>query len=668
MIGSEPAGGAGRRCPPAATRRHFATAWATRSGRTVAPVRSRDGRAGIVSGWLFRVVIYALSVLLATSALAADPGNPLKPVDRSSPRAALQSFLDGGDALGEFLVTDYLPAPSHEAFVRLLELGDVPLRSLDLSEVPSGGRQKAGRAAAIALYETLSRIPLPPREAIPAAGDLRRAGSGPLRWVIPETEIALVQVEGGPGSGDFLFSPETVARAAEFYERVRHLPYVRPVPLKGLHDLVSVGGGWMVPYAWVQSLPPALRAPLASQAAWKWVGLALLALLCAVLLLLAYRLSRVCDRESPLLRALAHFAMPTSVLAATPAATYLALVQLNFTGSVGTAIELGSTVLMFVVGAWMVWRLAPVVAEGVVASVNFAVESTEAHVVRVSARLVGLIAALVLLAMGADRLGVPVYGIVAGLGVGGLTIALAARASVENLIGGMSLFADKPVRVGEFCRYGDAQGTVEAIGIRSSRIRGLDRTLTTIPNAVMARLPIVNHSRRDRMLLKTVIGVRCETTADQLRYLLVRLRELLLGHPRVDAESARVRFVAFAASSLDIEVFAYLTTTSSTEFLAIQEDILLQVMDIVKECGAALAFPSQTLYLGRDHLPDEARSRAAEAAVREWRAKGQLQFPGCSPDFSAEATGSVRGPLASPASSSVQAASTRGPGAGESRA
>lgn len=598
---------------------------------------------GTMIRWLATIILATL--LLVEAAFASDPAYPLQPVDRSSPRAALRSFLDAADALGEFLVHDYLPSPSHAGFREALRLSEIPLHGLDLSEMPAGGREKASRAAAIALYETLSRIPLPPFEAIPDAGELGPPGHDEaVRWVVPHTEIVLIRVQGGPRPGQFLFSPETVARAEEFYERVRKLPYVREVPVRNIHEIVAVGGGWMVPYSWIQSLPQTLRAPLASQAVWKWVGMALLLPLLVVLLLVAYRFSRSWDHHSPLVRALAHLAVPVSLFAATPLVAYLALVQLNFTGSVGTAIELGATAMMFVVGAWLSWRLAPVVAEAIIASPRIANEASHAHVIRVGTGLVGLIGALALLAVGADRLGVPVYGIVAGLGVGGLTIALAARASVENLIGGMSLFADKPVRVGEFCKYGDAQGTVEAIGIRSSRIRGIDRTITTIPNAVMARLPIVNYSRRDRMLFKTVLGVRCETSAEQMRYLLVRLRELLLRHPQVHPDPARVRFVGFAASSLDIEIFAYITTTKSAEFLAIQEDLLLRIIDIVEDSGVAFAFPSQTLYLGRDRLPDEAQARAAEAVVQEWRARGRLPFP----DFSPEEAERFRGSLAYP--------------------
>ena len=248
---------------------------------------------------------------------------------------------------------------------------------------------------------------------------------------------------------------------------------------------------------------------------------------------------------------------------------------------------------------------------------------------------------MALLAVGADRLGVPLYGIVAGLGVGGLAIALAAQPTVENLLGGLSLFADKPVRVGDFCKYGDGLGIVESIGIRSTRIRGTDRTLTTIPNAALAKMPIVNFTRRDQMLIQTVVGLRYETTPEQLRYVLVKLREMLLGHPRVSPDPARARFVGFGDSSLNIEVYAYVMTRDWAEFLGIREDVLLRVMDIVEQGGGRSRFPRGRCISVRDRMPDENKAQAAEAKVREWREEGSLPFPNFSPEQVDRIRGSI---------------------------
>jgi MscS family membrane protein len=548
---------------------------------------SRASGVGNRLRWLACPVAF---FLVAVTALGQEQVHPLKPPDRSSPRATLKTFFDSADTLAAFLARDYLPSPSRAQFHRLLALGEIPQQYLDLSEVAPAARQKTGRAAALALYEILSRIPLPPPDEIPDAGQVKQpAGAGPTRWVIPNTEIALVRAPSGPRSGEFLFSAETVARAGEFYELVRELPYVRRVPLEGLRDIFTTGGGWMVPRAWIEAMPASLRTPIAGQSGWKWIGFALMLFVLALFLWLAYRVSQLGGHQHPFLRALAQFAMPASVLAATPAVAYLALVQLNLLGAVGSAIELTATAVVFLAGAWMAWRLAPVVAEAIIASPRITPESIDAHLIRVSARLLGIVGGMALLAVGADRLGVPVYGIVAGLGVGGLAIALAAQPTIENLLGGLSLFADKPVRVGDVCKYGEAVGTVEAIGIRSARIRGADRTLTTIPNAVLAKMPIVNLTRRDRMLINTVISLRDDTSPEQLRYVLVKLRELLLGHPRIHPDPVRARFIGFGASSLDIEVFAYVATTDWSEFLGVREEILLRVMDIVEQGGTAFA-------------------------------------------------------------------------------
>ncbi len=225
-------------------------------------------------------------------------------------------------------------------------------------------------------------------------------------------------------------------------------------------------------------------------------------------------------------------------------------------------------------------------------------------------------------------MGVNVSAAVAGLGVGGIAIALAAQKTLENLFGGITLFADRPVRVGDFFRYGTDVGTVEEIGLRSTRIRTLDRTVVSIPNREFSDLRLENFARRDQMRLFTTIGVRYETTPEQLRFLLTGLREILLEHPRVTEDPARVRFVGFGAYSLDIEIFAYVDTADWGEFLGIREDLYLRIMDAVAAAGTGFAFPSSTMYLGRDEgLPDD-DARRAEEQVRDWRERGELPFPG----------------------------------------
>lgn len=226
-----------------------------------------------------------------------------------------------------------------------------------------------------------------------------------------------------------------------------------------------------------------------------------------------------------------------------------------------------------------------------------------------------------------DSIGFDVTALVAGLGLGGLAIALAAQKTLENVFGGFMLLADRPVAVGDFCRFGDRVGTVEEIGMRSTRVRTLDRTIVTIPNAQFSTFQLENFAKRDNVRLHTVLGLRYETTPDQLRFVLAGLRSLLLEHSRVSADPARVRFVGFGAHSLDLEVFAYVTTGDWNEFLAIREDIYLRMMQVVEEAGSGFAFPSQTLYVGKDEGIEREKAAAAEAQVAAWRAANDLPFP-----------------------------------------
>jgi MscS family membrane protein len=210
-----------------------------------------------------------------------------------------------------------------------------------------------------------------------------------------------------------------------------------------------------------------------------------------------------------------------------------------------------------------------------------------------------LVAAVAVLAL-LRAAGIDVTGLVAGLGIGGLAVALAAQKSIENLFGGVTLVMDQPVRVGDFCRFGDKVGTVEEVGLRSTRIRTLDRTVVSIPNAEFSSLQLENFTRRDRFWFKHVLGLRYETSGEQMRQVLVGLRQVLLDHPKVSPDPARVRFVAFGAYSLDVDIFAYALVRDMNEYLEVQQELLLRFMDVVAECGTGFAFPSQTVYTARD--------------------------------------------------------------------
>lgn len=199
-----------------------------------------------------------------------------------------------------------------------------------------------------------------------------------------------------------------------------------------------------------------------------------------------------------------------------------------------------------------------------------------------------------------STIGVDVTTGLAALGIGGIALALGAQKTVENFVGSVTLIADQPIRVGDFCKVGDTLGTVEQIGMRSTRIRTNDRTIVTIPNGEFSSLKIENYAHRDRFWFHPILGLRYETTPAQIKTILADLRKLLKENPKVMQDSARVRFIEFGASSLNLELFAYVLAIDFNEYLEVKEELFLQIMEIIENNGSGFAFPSQTLYLAQD--------------------------------------------------------------------
>ncbi|UII25088.1 mechanosensitive ion channel family protein [Fulvivirga maritima] len=236
----------------------------------------------------------------------------------------------------------------------------------------------------------------------------------------------------------------------------------------------------------------------------------------------------------------------------------------------------------------------------------------------------------VIMAIGA--LGFDITNWIAALGIGGIAIALGAQKTVENFVGSVTLVLDRPIRVGDFCKVADTTGTVEQIGMRSTKIRTLDRTIVTIPNGEFSSLKIENYTQRDMFWFHPVLSMRYETTPDQMRYLLVEIRKLLYAHPKVDPDPARIRFTGFGPDYLPLEIFAYVRAIDYNGFLEVKEDLLLRIMDIVEESGTGFAFPSQTIYMAKDEGVSTEKAEAIHAKVKEWREKEQMEIPNFTPE------------------------------------
>jgi MscS family membrane protein len=293
--------------------------------------------------------------------------------------------------------------------------------------------------------------------------------------------------------------------------------------------------------------------------------------------------------------------------------------------------DIVETILINVALAWVFWLVTIAFFDRVVSGKSLPEQSFDASMLRLLGRIFALVGALTIVSFGLNQIGLPVLSILAGLGIGGLAIALAIRPTLENLIGGFILYLDRPVRVGDFCTFGEHKGEVHSIGIRSTQIRALDRTIISIPNSQFADMQLINWARCDKMLIGRTLGLRYETETEQMRYVLAKIREMLHAHPRIESDTVRVRFDGHGAFSLDISIRIYALTAEWNDFFAIQEDVFLHIDEIVRASGAGFAFPSQTLYLGRDTPPDETAADAARRQVANWRRSGRLPFPDFAP-------------------------------------
>jgi MscS family membrane protein len=245
--------------------------------------------------------------------------------------------------------------------------------------------------------------------------------------------------------------------------------------------------------------------------------------------------------------------------------------------------------LMVIALCWLSLRLVDLVAALSLKRLQRVHGSGDTALVRLIRRLlkaaIVIVAGLVLLYLS----NVDLTAALTGLGVGGLAIGFGAQKTIENLFGGIMVISDKPVNVGDVCRVGEFVGTVEDIGIRSTRIRTVDRTVVSVPNGQLASMILENFAQRDRIRFHHTVGLGHQTTADQLRHVLAEIRRLLAAHPKVESTSARTRFIRFSGSSLDLEIFAYVLESDQAAFLAIQEELLLGILDILDRSGTSVA-------------------------------------------------------------------------------
>lgn len=589
---------------------------------------------------IFRALALVVAMLLvpATTIAATNTEqppaapDPLRPLDTSSPSATYQSFVSGTHALAQ-AYEDYLAhKTATKAAALLADIGRLH-RLLNLEPLPPAIRFKAGGAAFGYLADILNRLPEVAAANIPGAPG-RDWDKLPDKWRIPGTAITIARVKEGPRAGEYLFTTDTVKRLAHFHDLIIDEPPLRPVRFANWHREQINFTGPFFSQRILEQLPEPLRRTVFDTPIWK-VVLSFFVVLSVLLLTWAWaKLARRLARHAGAAGRLGwRLSIPLFFLGLYSLAIVFIRSQVNLSGSFALGEDYVSTVLLYCVGAWAAWVACFFVVETIIASPKIPDHSYDAHLLRLTARLAAALSSGALLVYGANAVGIPALGLVAGFSIGGLAFALASKPSLENLFGGLALFADRPFRVGDFINYGSGGqgGWVESIGSRSSRIRALDGTLTTVPNGDLANLHINNFSMRSKCLFLHEIGVRYETSPAQIEWLVAKIYDLLAAHPKVEKAPGfpRVVLIGFGASSINLQVRTHVLTSDLSEFLKIQEQLLLEIMRAVDAAGTGFAFPSQTTYFARDSGIDLATQARLETETA--RAAAQPQTAPCEP-------------------------------------
>lgn len=276
---------------------------------------------------------------------------------------------------------------------------------------------------------------------------------------------------------------------------------------------------------------------------------------------------------------------------------YLGLRILNLPQSVLQSLDLGAKTLGTLLVAWILFRIVDVLVEALSEFTEKTDSQIDDQLVPVVRRILRFFLVTLAIFFVIQQWGYNVSSLIAGLGIGGLAFALAARNMLSNWFGALMIFTDHPFKVGEWVEVDEGEGEVEEVGLRSTRIRTYGRNRIVVPNAEMASQTIINKSARDRRRIKADIGLVYDTTHAQMQEILENLRALLDQHEVVWDGDWRVYFVEFGENALELELSCFTEGPDITVWRETREEILLEIIRIVEEAGSAFAYPTRTIQL-----------------------------------------------------------------------
>lgn len=540
----------------------------------------------------------------------------------SSPQTTLSSLLRLTNAFHEQVHEDGITRMNQDRVKNIYQQME---KLFDLSEVPPKYRRHVATETAVYLRESLARFPMPPLDDVPDEDRMvakTRDGIAAL-YRLPGTPVVIRRINDGVYEGRYQFSSATVAEARSWYDVARSYPYLEGQEyIAGLHDDYFMTPGPLIPIDLIRALPDWMKGQYLDQTVWQWLLLIMTVPVMAGLVLLLHVIIRnIANGMNRLQRNLVLLLWPIGVIYITLGARTFLHTQVFLSGEVLQDVLFLAKLIVLVAIAALVLRLGNVLTETVLATGKFDPRRIEQQLVRLGIRMLSILIAVIIVLEGMQQIGFSLATLVAGAGVTGLAIALAAQDTLKNVFGGLLLAMDRPFEVGQRVRMKGYEGFIQEVGLRSTKVRTLKGHQIIIPNDEAARIEIENIGRRPNIRRDLSITITYDTPPEKIARAVDILYEILAvpeapsgqaekgagpsPHPNVAVNQPgfppRVYFNDLNADSLNILVVYWFHPPDHWKSLEYAHRVNMQIMERFNAEGIDFAFPSQTMYLAGDH-------------------------------------------------------------------
>lgn len=537
----------------------------------------------------------------------------LTPVKTDNPRDTMRTFMQA--------MNDYKKGMEIKSGA-LIEKIDIAIRCLNLADTPFLLRKDTGKEAAIFLKEVIDRIIVIDYSKIPEGVKPQKGVKGALpllRWRLKGSEIVIGMVTKGERAGEYLFTKETTYRAKEFYQKVKKIRYQK-----------GSGGGALYKEPWVEKIIPKWsKETFFVLNLWQWIGLFIAILLGLALKTIIHYLIALLNKlagrsttdwDNKIITAISS---PVGYLAAS-GLWFVSFHVLRLEGKALNMLSMAIQIFFSVIIIWLIHRLMAVFSD-YLKHLSSKTESTlDDQLVPLINKTIKIIVMIFAVLVAIQNLGINVMSVLAGLGIGGLAFALAAKDTVANLFGSFMILLDRPFQVGDWVIIGSAEGTVQEIGFRSTRLQTFYDSVISIPNSELANTKIDNMGMREFRRVKHFIGVTYDTPSVKMEAFLEGIKNIIKANPYTRKDYFHVVFNRFGPSSLDIMLYFFLKVADWSTELVERQNVFLEIMRLGEALEIEFAFPTQTLHM--ETFPEKKPVRGSHNVDRQFLGEGARDF------------------------------------------